>query len=43
MIPWERYLYIDLLQQFLKEQDDAARQRENENKRMMAQLNKRRM
>ena len=25
MIPWEKYIYIDLLKQYLKEQQDLAR------------------
>ena len=43
MMPWEKAIYVDLLNSWIKEQDDAARQLENEQKNMMAQLNRRRM
>jgi hypothetical protein len=43
MIPWERYVYIDLLQSFLKEQEQRAKDRENEIKTQMSIANRRRM
>lgn len=30
LMPWERYIYIDLLQQFLKEEEQKAKDRELE-------------
>jgi hypothetical protein len=42
MMPWEKAIYVDLLNTWIKEQDDAARQLENEHKNMLAQLNRRR-
>lgn len=43
MIPWERHVYIDLLQSFLKEQEQRAKDRENEIKTQMSIANRRRM
>ena len=42
MMPWEKAIYVDMLNAWIKEQDDLARQAENEQKNMMAQLNRRR-
>ena len=28
MLPWEKHIYVDLLQDFLKEQESIARERE---------------
>jgi hypothetical protein len=43
MMPWEKYIYVELLNAWIKEQEDIAKTQENERKNMMAQLNKRRM
>ena len=43
MMPWEKHIYVELLNSWIQEQEDEARQRENEHKNMMAQLNRRRM
>ena len=43
MMPWEKHIYVDLLNSWIQEQEDEARQRENEHKNMLAQLNRRRM
>lgn len=43
MIPWEKHIYVELLNASIKEEEDNARQRDNEHKNMMAQLNRRRM
>jgi hypothetical protein len=43
MMPWEKAVYVDMLNAWIKEQDDNAKQIENEHKNMLAQLNKRRM
>lgn len=43
MIPWEKHIYVELLNAWIAEQDDQARQQENEYKSMMNQLNRRRM
>lgn len=43
MMPWEKHIYVELLNAWIKEQDDQAKQQENEYKSMMSQLNKRRM
>lgn len=42
-MPWERYVYIDLLQSFLKEQEQRVKDRENEMKTQMSLYNRRRM
>jgi hypothetical protein len=42
MMPWEKAIYVDMLNAWIKEQDDLVRQAENEQKNMMAQLNRRR-
>lgn len=41
MMPWERYVYIDLLHEFLKEQEQQAKQREQDQKHMLSQLRRR--
>jgi hypothetical protein len=33
MMPWERYVYIDLLQDYLKKKDQEARDQEVANRR----------
>ena len=43
MMPWEKHIYVELLNAWIQEQEDEARQRENEHKNMLAQLNRRRM
>lgn len=43
MMPWEKAIYVDMLNAWIKEQDDNIRQQENEHKNMLAQLNRRRM
>ena len=43
MMPWEKHIYVELLNAWIKEQEDEDRQRENEHKNMLAQLNRRRM
>lgn len=32
MMPWERYIYIDLLKEFIKEQEQKARDQANLNR-----------
>lgn len=43
MMPWEKAIYVDLLNTWIKDQEDAAKQAENEHKNMLSQLNRRRM
>lgn len=43
MIPWERYIYIDMLQAFLEEEEKKARDRENELKAQMRYATRKRM
>ena len=43
MMPWEKHIYVELLNAWIQEQEEDARQRENEHKNMMAHLNRRRM
>lgn len=38
MMPWERYAYIDMLQEYLQEEEKKAKQREQENKAKWQQL-----
>lgn len=38
MMPWERYIYIDLLQAFLAEQEKQMKLREQEEKARVAQM-----
>jgi hypothetical protein len=42
MMPWERYIYIDLLEAFLIEQEKLAKQREQEMKAQIKQAQRRR-
>ena len=42
MMPWEKHIYIDMLNAWVQEQDDLAKQQENEYKTMMSQFNRRR-
>lgn len=43
MMPWEKAIYVDLLNTWIKDQEDAAKQAENEHKNMLAQFNRRRV
>lgn len=43
MMPWEKNIYVDLLNNYLDEQELKEKQKENEHRNMMNQLNKRRM
>ena len=43
MMPWEKAIYVEMLNDWIREQDNLAKQLENDQKNMMAQLNKRRM
>ncbi len=43
MLPWEKFTYVDLLNAFIQEEEQKAKDRENERKNMMNHLNKRRM
>ena len=43
MMPWEKHIYVELLNAYIKEQEDQARQKDNEYKNMMNHLNRRRM
>jgi hypothetical protein len=43
MMPWERYIYIELLQNYLIEEEKKAKQIELEQKTTMNYLNRRRM
>lgn len=43
MMPWEKNIYVELLNNFLDEQELKEKQKENEHRNMMNQLNKRRM
>lgn len=38
MLPWERYAYIDMLQEYLREEEKKAKQREQENKAKWQQM-----
>ena len=40
MKPWERYIYVDLLQAFLKEEEKKARDREQELKDKLRHANR---
>ena len=40
LIPWERYIYVDLLQAYLKEEEQKAKDRENELKAKIKHANK---
>jgi hypothetical protein len=41
MMPWEKHIYVELLNEWVSEQDNIAKQQENEHKNMMAQLRRR--
>ena len=41
MLPWERYIYIQLLQDFLEEQERERQQREQEMKAKIRQSQRR--
>jgi hypothetical protein len=43
MMPWEKHVYVELLNSWIREQEENARQQEQEHKNMLAQLNRRRM
>ena len=43
LMPWEKHIYVDMLNAWVKEQEDLANQQENEHKSMLSQLNRRRM
>lgn len=43
MMPWERYIYVELLQQFLKEEEQKAKDREMELKNKINHANRKRM
>lgn len=43
MMPWERYVYVELLQQWLIEEEKKAKDRENEMKAKMQSAQRRRM
>ena len=43
MMPWERYIYVDLLQDFLKEEEKKAKDRENELKAKIQSANRKRL
>mgnify|MGYP003339538625 CR=1 FL=1 len=43
MLPWERQIYIDLLQDFLKKEEQRLKDLENERKSQMSMANRRRM
>ena len=38
MLPWERYIYMEMLQAFLAEQEKLAKQREQEEKARINQM-----
>ena len=42
LIPWEKHIYVELLNDWIQEQNDLARQQENEHKNMLNHLNRRR-
>ena len=43
MIPWERQIYIDMLTQFLKEQEQRMKDLENEQKDQLRHLLRKKM
>ena len=43
LLPWERYIYIELLSQFFREEEEKAKQRENELRNMRNHANRKRM
>lgn len=38
MLPWERYIYMEMLQAYLAEQEKLAKQREQEEKSRIQQM-----
>ena len=42
MMPWERYIYVDLLQAFLREQEEQRRLQEQEMQAKIRQSQRRR-
>jgi hypothetical protein len=38
MLPWERYVYMEMLQAYLAEQEKLAKQREQEEKSRIQQM-----
>lgn len=42
LMPWEKHVYVDMLNAWVQEQEDLAKQQENEHKSMLNRLNKRR-
>lgn len=42
MLPWERYIYLDMLQAFLSEQEKDAKLREQELKSQIQQMQRKR-
>jgi len=42
MMPWERYIYVDLLQLFLQEEEQKAKDRENELRNKINHANRKR-
>lgn len=43
LMPWERYVYIDLLQDYLMEEEKKARDKEQELKSRLQSLQRKRM
>jgi hypothetical protein len=43
MMPWEKHVYVELLNAYIKEQEDLTKQKDNEYKNMMNHLNRRKM
>ena len=43
MMPWERYIYVDLLQSWLQEEEKKRIDKENELKAQMSSLTRRKM
>ena len=40
MTPWERYIYIELLQMFIKEEEQKMKERENQRKADIQSFNR---
>ena len=43
MMPWERYIYVEMLHEWLREEEQKAKDRENEMKARMQQAQRRKM
>ena len=43
MMPWERYIYVDLLQDYLREEEKKRIDRENDLKSKIQSANRKRM